>query len=257
MVAGIETFKEFFKDFSENYVIIGGTACDIIIENAGFTPRATDDIDIILMVEALTPEFTIRFWEFIKQGKYKKKQKDLDKRNCYRFIEPETEDFPVQIELFSRIPDAIDLAEFSHLAPIPVDEGLSSLSAILLNDDYYQFTRKNSELKDGVHYAKTETLICLKAYAYLNNKVRKEAGEKVRTENILKHKYDIFRLVFLLNQTDAFELPESIKKDLTQFANSIKDDLPDSNIFKRNGFGKQNMEIVFRQFLKSFYIEIL
>ena len=41
------------------------------------------------------------------------------------------------IELFSRKPDAILLNEPAHLTPIPVEADLSSLSAILLSDDYY------------------------------------------------------------------------------------------------------------------------
>ena len=61
MVIGLNTFGDFFKDFPDSYLIIGGTACDIIIEDAGFTPRATDDIDIILLIEALSPAFVARF----------------------------------------------------------------------------------------------------------------------------------------------------------------------------------------------------
>ena len=57
MVRGLEKLKEYFKDYSENFIIIGGTACDILIDDAGFTPRATKDIDIILIVEALNPDF--------------------------------------------------------------------------------------------------------------------------------------------------------------------------------------------------------
>ena len=53
MVIGLSKFIEYFKDYSNSYIIIGGTACDIIVENAGFVPRATDDIDIVLIVEAL------------------------------------------------------------------------------------------------------------------------------------------------------------------------------------------------------------
>ena len=37
MVVGLDKFKEYFKDYPDNYVIIGGTACDIKIEEAGFT----------------------------------------------------------------------------------------------------------------------------------------------------------------------------------------------------------------------------
>ena len=84
MVIGLNTFSDFFKDFPDSYLIIGGTACDIIIEDAGFTPRATDDIDIILLIEALSPGFVARFWEFIKEGKYELQQKGEQKRNFYR-----------------------------------------------------------------------------------------------------------------------------------------------------------------------------
>lgn len=30
MVIGIDKFREYFKDYAGNYIIIGGTACDII-----------------------------------------------------------------------------------------------------------------------------------------------------------------------------------------------------------------------------------
>ena len=52
MVKGIEQFKAYFAAFPDNYIIIGGTACDMIIENEGLVARATKDIDIILVVEA-------------------------------------------------------------------------------------------------------------------------------------------------------------------------------------------------------------
>ncbi len=61
MVRGLEIFRKHFNEFTDNYVIIGGTACDIIIDNIGLTPRATKDIDIILVIEALSPEFVAHF----------------------------------------------------------------------------------------------------------------------------------------------------------------------------------------------------
>ncbi len=105
MVKGIDKFREYFKDFAGSYIIIGGTACDIILDDAGFTPRATKDIDIILIVEALKPEFVKQFWAFIKDGNYKKKEKSADEQKYYRFLNPANAEFPKQIELFSRIPD--------------------------------------------------------------------------------------------------------------------------------------------------------
>ena len=69
MVKGLENFKRFFQDYKNEYVLIGGAACDIIFEDAEQSFRATRDLDLVLM-EALTPAFGISFWEFIKEGKY-------------------------------------------------------------------------------------------------------------------------------------------------------------------------------------------
>ncbi len=66
MVNGIDKIKEFFVGLEDSYVIIGGTACEIHEENYAQTPRATKDIDIILVVEARTKEFVARFWAFVK-----------------------------------------------------------------------------------------------------------------------------------------------------------------------------------------------
>lgn len=70
MVRGLEKFKEYFKEFSDNYIIIGGTACDIALTGSDMPPRATDDIDMILIVDNITPEFGQRFWQFISEGEY-------------------------------------------------------------------------------------------------------------------------------------------------------------------------------------------
>ncbi|MFM7856251.1 MAG: hypothetical protein ACKO96_31100 [Flammeovirgaceae bacterium] len=254
MVVGLETFKEYFKDFQDCYLIIGGTACDIIIEAAEFTPRATNDIDVILIIEAIGNKqgFVKRFWEFVNDGQYTVQQKDNEKRNCYRFREPKTENFPQQVELFCRVPDVIDLIEGAHLTPIPVEEGLSSLSAILLDEVYYQYVREHTDEKDDVHFANTEALIVLKAFAFLSNTARKEEGQNVNSKDIEKHRNDVFRMTFMLKGDDSFDLPESIKKDMQRFVDSIKKDLPHPDIFKKNGFGTQDMQAVFNQLVKSF-----
>ena len=48
MVTGIESFKEWFKGNEEQYAIIGGTACDILMSEEGLDFRATKDIDLVL-----------------------------------------------------------------------------------------------------------------------------------------------------------------------------------------------------------------
>lgn len=254
MVVGLDTFSAHFKDFQDSYIIIGGTACDIIIEEAGFTPRATDDIDMILIVEALSPEFVAKFWEFIKQGKYTIQQKNQEERNCYRFAAPENPKYPKQLELFSKVPDIIDANEGAHLTPIPVEEGLSSLSAILLDETYYNYTIDNSDMKDGVHFAAPHTLICLKAFAFLNNIERKAAGQNVHSVDIKKHKNDVFRMVMMLNENSQFDLPQTIKADMQKFVDTIKNDLPQQNIFKDSGFGNQDMGAIFNRLVKAFQL---
>ena len=49
MVPGIDSFKEWFKGSEEQYAIIGGTACDILMTEEGLDFRATKDIDLVLL----------------------------------------------------------------------------------------------------------------------------------------------------------------------------------------------------------------
>lgn len=252
MVRGLEIFKQHFKEFTDNYIIIGGTACDIVINNVGLTPRATKDIDIILVIEALSPEFATHFWEFIKQGNYEVKEKSEEDRKYYRFQKPQVEEFPFQIELFSRIPDLLDLEEQAHLTPIPVDTEISSLSAILMDDDYYNFTIKHSQLDNDIHLANTEALIGLKAKAFLDYKTRKENGEKIDERQLHKHKIDVFRLLLLLTPEDNFTIPTSVKADIANFTEAVKTDLPDKQIFKEMGAGNVNVKELFEQLIKVF-----
>ena len=68
MVRGLEQFKKHFAQFADRYVLIGGTACTILMEEAGLEFRATKDLDIVLCIEALDREFGKAFWQFIQTG---------------------------------------------------------------------------------------------------------------------------------------------------------------------------------------------
>lgn len=252
MVRGLDTFKKYFEQYADNYVIIGGTACDIIIDEAGFVPRATKDIDIILIVEALSTDFVKQFWQFIKDGKYQQREKSNEEREYYRFIKPENIEFPFQIELFSKTPDVIVIDTEAHLTPIPVDDNLSSLSAILLNEDYYKYILEHSKVESGLHLANIEALICLKTKAYIEIKERIEKGSQEDTKNLKKHKADVFRLIVMLNTENEFELPTSIQSDIERFVMQIAKELPDKAIFKEMGMANINPDRVFEQFKKSF-----
>lgn len=256
MVRGLDMFKKYFEQYPDNYVIIGGTACDIIIDEAGFVPRATKDIDIILVVEALSTAFVKQFWKFINDGKYRQREKSNDEREYYRFIKPENTNFPHQIELFSRTPDVIVLEGEAHLTPIPVDDDLSSLSAILLNDDYYNYMIEHSQVEDGLHHANIEALICLKAKAFLEIKERIENGSKEDAKQMKKHKADVFRLTVMLTPESDFDLPETMQHHVNQFAELTATEFPDKAIFKEMGLGNIDPNSVFQQFKKSFNVSV-
>lgn len=38
MVIGLDKFREAFRNFSDNYVIIGGTACDVVLRDTVMKP---------------------------------------------------------------------------------------------------------------------------------------------------------------------------------------------------------------------------
>jgi hypothetical protein len=252
MVRGLDIFKKYFEHYPGNYVIIGGTACDIIIDEAGLLPRATKDIDIILVVEALSSDFVQQFWKFIKAGGYGDREKSNDQGQYYRFKNPGNTDFPHQIELFSRAPDMIVLEGEAHLTPIPADDELSSLSAILLNDDYYNFMIEHSQVFDGLHHANIEALICLKVKAYLEIKERIEKGSNENAKHLRKHKADVFRLTVMLTPESIFKLPETIQVHVNQYAALVSGELPDKAIFKEMGLANVDPNNVFEQFKKSF-----
>ena len=226
MVRGIDIFRDEFKDFTESYVLIGGAACDWLMHDNGLNFRATRDLDIILVVEALNDAFIERFWEFIKKGRYQIQEKGEGKAIFYRFSNPEDQQFPDQLEFFSRKPDLKGLKEISNLTPIPAEDELSSLSAILMEEGYYELTCQHSKIVHGIHLATIEILICLKARAYIDLKRRKQEGERIDSNNIKKHRSDILRLAVMLTEENNLILPDRIKKDMFLFTKDITENQP-------------------------------
>lgn len=99
---GLDKFKEYFMGYQDQYVLIGGAACDIIFEEQDTAFRATKDLDLVLIVEALTPAFGHRFWQFVRDGGYEHRAKSSGAPQFYRFDKPKAPGFPYMLELFSR-----------------------------------------------------------------------------------------------------------------------------------------------------------
>lgn len=224
---GIDKIRQYLGAHKGNYVIIGGTACNLNLEVAALRGRATKDIDMIVVCEALTPDYLHSFWSFIKAGGYtawQVKSEDESHRYFYRFVNPQDDSFPAYIELFSRKPDTIRLPEDAHLVHIPTTEYLSSFSAILMDEDYYDYAITHAVELDGVQAIDRDALIVLKIKAYLNNISRKESGQTVQSDDIDKHKRDVYRIAHILTAEDHFTAPEVIKKDIIAFLQAIDSD---------------------------------
>lgn len=218
MVRGLDIFRTWFADHADQYILIGGTAATLAMEEAGLEFRATKDLDIVLHVEALTPEFGQTFWKFIDAGGYTIRQiSNTGKPVFYRFQTPTDQHFPAMVELFSRAPDGLVPAQGSRLTPIPLDEAVSSLSAILLDDAYYEFILSGRREVNGLPWVAEDRLIPLKAIAWLELSARKEQGEQVDAKNIRKHLIDVLRLAQLLAPATRIPLAKKIAKDMSRF----------------------------------------
>lgn len=217
MVAGIEKFREHFAGHEDHYAIIGGAACDLLFDAAGLPFRATKDIDMVLCVEVVDPAFGAAFKAFLDAGGYQARERSDGKKEFYRFHKPKDQSFPFMIELFSRKPGTLELPEDAALTPIPVEEDIVSLSAILLDDGYYEALQAAKREVDGVTVIDETLLIPFKARAFLDLTARAEAGEKIDGKNIKKHRNDVFRLVQLIPRAASIRLTEPIQKDLQKF----------------------------------------
>lgn len=225
MVKGLDLFRRHFADYADQYVLIGGTAATLAMEEAGLDFRATKDLDIVLHVEALNAAFGATFWAFVEQGRYTIRQaSDTGRPVHYRFSKPEDDRFPAMLELFSRTPDGITLPEGSRLTPIPLAEAVASLSAILLDEDYYEFIMSGRRESEGLSWVGEDRLIALKASAWLDLASRQARGEAVDTKDVRKHANDVIRLSQLLAPKVRVPLAAKIADDLNRFLDGLAAD---------------------------------
>jgi len=221
VVRGLDIFRDHFESQTDKYVLIGGTACYLAMREMGLDFRATRDLDIVLCAERIDADFSRVFWDFIQKGKYRNRQESTGKKLFYRFYDPGDVVYPHMIELFSRQPDALKIAEESHLTPIPFDDEASSLSAILLNEDYYSFILSGKQFVKGLPIVSAEFLIPLKARAYLDLIERQREGKLVNEKDIRKHKNDVFRLYQILSPESRLSIPELVAIDMQRFIGKI------------------------------------
>ena len=203
MVKGLDTFRNHFAGYEEQYVLIGGAACDIVF---GCRNKATN---------GQKPQF-------------------------YRFDKPEDDTYPKMIELFCR--NDFELREMTGITPIHIDDSVSSLSAILLDDEYYKALMDGRVVRNGLSVLRPEYLILFKAKAFLDLKQRKDNGESVDSSDIKKHKKDILRIAAELVLESISELPATVKADIDAFIGTLEQEPFDSNSLK--SYGLENDDVI-------------
>lgn len=223
MINGITIFREHFRNFKDQYTVIGGFACDILMNEAGLDFRQTVDIDMVLTVEALTTDFAKAFWSFIEAGGYQARQRSNGRPEFYRFINPTNPAYPKMIELFSRPQSNVVLQPDTHLMPLHINDEVSSLSAILLNDDYYRFLLDGRTVTDGISILDAEHIIPLKMKAWLDLKSKKAEGIHINSRDIKKHRLDVFRLFQLVREGQKITVPKSVGEDIIQFIAQMRE----------------------------------
>ena len=220
MVRGIENFREWFRGYEDQYVIIGGTACDLLMTEEGLDFRATKDIDLVLIIEAVNAAFGDRFWEYIIAAGYEHRNKNTGKPQLYRFTKPQSKEYPAMIELFTRKPDAIE--------------------------DYYEFLRQGKTQISGVTVLSAPYLIPFKAKAWLDLSHRKSEGEQVDSRDIRKHRNDVFRLTELLdrNMAPLIYIPDAIRADISEFVERMRSEDVD---LKQIGIRNKSKEAILKE----------
>jgi len=226
MIKGLEIFKNFFRDYLDQYVLIGGAACDIVFHEADMPFRITKDLDMVLIIEALTSDFGRRFWDFINAGGYENRMKSDGRPQFYRFNKPKNPDFPYMIELFARS-DAVFDDNNQDIRRIHMGEEIASLSAILLNNDYYQLLLTGKAVISDVAVLPITHLILFKAKAWLDLTGRKASGQQIQESDIRKHKNDVARLTVLLTGNETCIVPDNVYADIARFIDAFEKEPPD------------------------------
>lgn len=144
MVKGLDTFRRYFEEYENQYVLIGGAACDIVFKNNDTLFRATRDLDMVLIVEALTPEFGEKFWKFIQDGRYRNKATNGERPQFYRFDKPENDSYPKN----DRIAAELMLESVENL-PTSVKSDIDAFIDSLEKEPFDANSLKNYGLKNN------------------------------------------------------------------------------------------------------------
>ncbi|MCE9872396.1 hypothetical protein LZ667_13490 [Hafnia alvei] len=229
-MVGMEFLSEYMKAYADEYILIGGNACALHFQKLGTDFRATADLDIVLLVESENDGFLQCLSKFLDEKKYIGKTFNGSNQggSAYRFVLPEgknDDSLPVQIELFSKKPNYFDETQSKHLhiTPIETGQGISNFSAILLDDELYEYIRGSRETVADVTTVNLNCLLGLKSIAWHGNQKLLDDGAEVSNIDVIKHPSDMLRIISVLDDGDV-EYPAFIFNSLQESKVKFADD---------------------------------
>ena len=103
-----------------------------------------------------------------------------------------------------------------------------------MDPDCYQFTIENSMMHEGLRVATPLCLIYLNVRGFLILTVKKKKNPEIRSQDIKKHRDDVFKLlVTSIDPTNTILLPDSLKEDMKTFADMMEASLPNQSLQDR------------------------
>ena len=227
VVFGLEKFRDAMRGHEGKFVLIGGGACSLLHSEFGADDfRATKDLDIVVLSDGDDAAFAKAFWAFVEEGGYDCGASSTAGAKYYRFVISRDQSiktgYPRQVELFARHP-SFELAPGAYRTPIPIDDDdIKSLSAIILDDGYYEFLKEGMLSIDGVMVPDVLHVIPLKMRAHIDNNNLYAKGIRVNEKDRTKHRADVLGLLGLLPANSRLVLDGHLRDDAARFLDDLE-----------------------------------
>jgi len=247
---GLSHFQQYCKDLEEMYVVVGGFATVMLLDEGlgDGHGKATHDIDLVLLTTS-SIEMSQRIKQYVQEGKYEIQKGNKDQYHYYRFVKPEIEGFAKEIELFASNENDLKLDESQRIIPIDPEEGLYSLSAIMLDPEYFEMIKNNVTMSVVAPCTNTQATIMLKMSAFFDLKARNDNKWK-------KHRQDILKLSLLLTGEERLQMTGRMVEDFESFMTHLEKDV-DQKMIKTilNGMVTVDKELTLETLKKVFIAE--
>lgn len=254
-------FKKAFGSYAEAFNIVGGTRYhEAIIQNIGQVGTA-NDVDLILAIGQMTPDFANAIGKFVSEGEYTHRvrlrsgtQPQGAAYEVYRF-EGGQNNFPAKIEIIGY---GIDLlGQRLGLVSTVADGRLGKIAEVLKDRKYFDEAISKKFCSSGFYYAISpmmglieirdylnlqEAFMSWKATATLQDSKISILDSKDINEDVVKERLrDVAHMVKQLGIDTSAIASDKIRNDVALFASVAKEVL-DIDIYSPNNKTNTNVD---------------